>query len=165
MSKDYKARFRSLSFNLKDPANPELRARVLRGELAPAVLVTLGPAELARKELSEWRKKREEEAVKAVFLDAGGIGASWVRNLGRGGDRARREAGFCCGRCVAEGFIRGQQAARAHGGCATAPLVLGWWGLGGEDGEWGEGEGNGQAAKEVFLNTGWYGHMESALQS
>ncbi|KAG2434974.1 hypothetical protein HYH02_011973 [Chlamydomonas schloesseri] len=70
VSKEYKAKFRSLAFNLKDNANPELRARVLRRELAPATLVTLGPAELARKELSEWRKKREEEAAKAVFLDA-----------------------------------------------------------------------------------------------
>ncbi|KAG2425920.1 hypothetical protein HXX76_013294 [Chlamydomonas incerta] len=70
VSKDYKAKFRSLAFNLKDNANPELRARVLRRELVPATLVTLGPAELARKELSEWRKKREEEAAKAVFLDA-----------------------------------------------------------------------------------------------
>ncbi|KAG2485897.1 hypothetical protein HYH03_015342 [Edaphochlamys debaryana] len=70
VSRDYKARFRSLAFNLKDAGNPELRARVLRGELAPGVLVTLGPAELARKELSEWRRKREEEAAKAVFLDA-----------------------------------------------------------------------------------------------
>ncbi|GIM16151.1 hypothetical protein Vretimale_18805 [Volvox reticuliferus] len=70
VSKDYKAKFRSLSFNLRDNANPELRARVLRGELPPPKLVTLGPAELARKELSEWRQKRQEEAAKMVFLDA-----------------------------------------------------------------------------------------------
>ncbi|GIL58922.1 hypothetical protein Vafri_13930, partial [Volvox africanus] len=70
VSKDYKAKFRSLSFNLRDNANPELRARVLRGELPPSKLVTLGPAELARKELSEWRQKRQEEAAKMVFLDA-----------------------------------------------------------------------------------------------
>jgi hypothetical protein len=69
VSKDYKAKFRSLHFNLKDANNPELRARVLRGELAPAVLVTLSSAELANKQLSEWRKKREEEAAKMVFLD------------------------------------------------------------------------------------------------
>ncbi|KXZ54341.1 hypothetical protein GPECTOR_5g423 [Gonium pectorale] len=70
VSKDYKAKFRSLAFNLKDTGNPELRARVLRGELAPSTLVTLGPAELARKELSAWRQKRQEEAAKMVFLDA-----------------------------------------------------------------------------------------------
>jgi hypothetical protein len=28
---------RSLSFNLKDPANPDLRARVLQGEIDPQV--------------------------------------------------------------------------------------------------------------------------------
>ncbi len=37
LSNDYKAKFRSLIFNLKDPNNPELRARVLRGEIAPQV--------------------------------------------------------------------------------------------------------------------------------
>lgn len=36
---EYKSKFRSLHFNLKDPANPELRARVLHGEVAPAALV------------------------------------------------------------------------------------------------------------------------------
>lgn len=45
--KDYKAKYRSLHYNLKDAANPELRARVLTGELAPAALVRLSNQDLA----------------------------------------------------------------------------------------------------------------------
>ncbi len=33
----YKARFRTLSFNLKDASNPDLRRRVLSGEVPPEV--------------------------------------------------------------------------------------------------------------------------------
>ena len=45
--KDYKAKYRSLHYNLKDAANPELRARVLTGELAPPALVRLSNQDLA----------------------------------------------------------------------------------------------------------------------
>ena len=39
---DYSAKVRSLSFNLKDPANPDLRTRVLRGNVTPQVSAVLG---------------------------------------------------------------------------------------------------------------------------
>ena len=39
VSKEYKNKFRSLVFNLKDAANPELRARVLAGEIPADKLV------------------------------------------------------------------------------------------------------------------------------
>lgn len=45
--KDYKAKYRSLHYNLKDAANPELRARVLTGELVPGALVRLSNQDLA----------------------------------------------------------------------------------------------------------------------
>jgi hypothetical protein len=35
----YKARFRTLHFNLKDVNNPDLRRRVLSGEIAPQVQI------------------------------------------------------------------------------------------------------------------------------
>jgi hypothetical protein len=38
LSKEYKTRFRSLIFNLKDPTNPELRARVLQVRALLAVV-------------------------------------------------------------------------------------------------------------------------------
>ncbi|KAL4441484.1 hypothetical protein ABPG77_001988 [Micractinium sp. CCAP 211/92] len=43
----YKAKFRNLHFNLKDAANPDLRRKVLSGQIAPDVLVVLPPEELA----------------------------------------------------------------------------------------------------------------------
>ena len=33
VNKDYKAKSRRLSFNIKDPKNPDLRRRVLKGEI------------------------------------------------------------------------------------------------------------------------------------
>jgi hypothetical protein len=38
---EYKGKFRELNSNLKDPKNPQLKQRVLSGELTPAALVKL----------------------------------------------------------------------------------------------------------------------------
>ena len=68
-SKDYKTRVRSLVFNLKDPANKELRGRVLGGGIEPHDLVRLPPEALASKELAAWRAKAESDALRAAVLD------------------------------------------------------------------------------------------------
>ena len=47
--KDYRQKVRSLSYNLSDASNPELRARVLQGEVTPDRLVQMTPAEMASK--------------------------------------------------------------------------------------------------------------------
>ncbi|KAL4444245.1 hypothetical protein ABPG75_011982 [Micractinium tetrahymenae] len=47
VSQAYKAKFRNLHFNLKDGANPDLRRKVLSGQIAPDVLVVLPPEDLA----------------------------------------------------------------------------------------------------------------------
>ena len=47
--KEYRQKVRSLSYNLSDASNPELRARVLQGEVAPERLVQMTPNELASK--------------------------------------------------------------------------------------------------------------------
>jgi len=70
LSKEYKTRMRSLQFNLKDPSNPGLRARVLLSELQPHQLVLLTPDQLASKQLSEWRHRKAAEAVRAVTVAA-----------------------------------------------------------------------------------------------
>mmetsp|Transcript_12607 Transcript_12607/g.31824 ORF Transcript_12607/g.31824 Transcript_12607/m.31824 type:complete len:898 (-) Transcript_12607:834-3527(-) len=69
VGKDYRAKYRSLHFNLKDPHNPSLRRRVLVGEISPSELVCMTPNELASKELSEWRIKKAAEFEKAVVVD------------------------------------------------------------------------------------------------
>ncbi|EFN53710.1 hypothetical protein CHLNCDRAFT_53651 [Chlorella variabilis] len=69
-TKDYKQKFRTLQFNLKDAHNPDLRAHVLRGDIAPDAFVRMTATELANKELAAYRKAKEEEALKMSVLDA-----------------------------------------------------------------------------------------------
>jgi len=47
VSNPYRAKLRTLLFNLKDASNPDLRRRVLCGEVPPDVLVVLTSEELA----------------------------------------------------------------------------------------------------------------------
>ena len=47
--KEYRTKYRTLSFNMKDANNPDLRARVLRKELLPDVLVRMSNLDLASK--------------------------------------------------------------------------------------------------------------------
>ena len=49
VSAEYKDRYRSLIFNLRDVKNPQLRQRVLQGEVDPDQLVRLSAAEMASK--------------------------------------------------------------------------------------------------------------------
>lgn len=55
VNKKYKEKARSLLFNLKDRNNPELRARVVSGEITPENLCCMTAEQLASKELSQWR--------------------------------------------------------------------------------------------------------------
>jgi hypothetical protein len=66
--KEYGVQARSLMFNLRDQQNPTLRARVLHENVSAESLVRMSPAELANKELIEWRKKREEKIGEDAFL-------------------------------------------------------------------------------------------------
>ena len=69
-TKEYKTKMRTLHFNLKDVHNPDLRAAVLRGTIAPDAFVRMTATELANKELAEYRRQKEEEALKMSVLDA-----------------------------------------------------------------------------------------------
>ncbi|KAK4786988.1 hypothetical protein SAY86_010821 [Trapa natans] len=68
VNKKYKEKGRSLLFNLKDPSNPELRERVVSGEISPERLCSMTAEELASKELSEWRMAKAEELAQMVVL-------------------------------------------------------------------------------------------------
>ncbi|RZS19510.1 hypothetical protein BHM03_00051919 [Ensete ventricosum] len=68
VNKKYKEKGRSLLFNLKDRSNPELRERVLSGEIAPERLCAMTAEELASKELSQWRLAKAEELQQMVVL-------------------------------------------------------------------------------------------------
>lgn len=68
--RDYKAKYRSLFFNLKDKNNVSLRARLASGELKPYDLVRLSHEELANPELqiinNEMRKRSIHNSVLTV---------------------------------------------------------------------------------------------------
>ncbi|CBI20933.3 unnamed protein product, partial [Vitis vinifera] len=68
VNKKYKEKGRSLLFNLKDRNNPELRERVVAGEISPERLCSMTAEELASKELSEWRIAKAEELAQMVVL-------------------------------------------------------------------------------------------------
>eukprot|EP00877_Chromochloris_zofingiensis_P012216 jgi/Chrzof1/7248/Cz02g16130.t1 len=58
----YAARVRTLSFNLKDPNNPDLRRKVLSGLIPPSRLVVMSAEELASDERKEENEKMREHA-------------------------------------------------------------------------------------------------------
>jgi hypothetical protein len=64
----FRSKYRQLVFNLRDPKNPQLRKRLLTGELAPDALLQLSGRDMASVELqqqrSEWKKKRQRECVR-----------------------------------------------------------------------------------------------------
>jgi hypothetical protein len=68
VNKKYKEQGRSLLFNLKDKSNPELRERVLSGDIVPERLCSMTAEELASKELSQWRLAKAEELAQMVVL-------------------------------------------------------------------------------------------------
>ncbi|XP_010548476.1 PREDICTED: uncharacterized protein LOC104819888 [Tarenaya hassleriana] len=68
VNKKYKEKGRSLIFNLKDKSNPELREKVMYGEIPAERLCSMSAEELASKELAEWRQAKAEEMAQMVVL-------------------------------------------------------------------------------------------------
>lgn len=66
---EYKAKLRSLIFNIKDPENAGLRRRIVSGEVSGEVLVTLSSEELAsekkREEMREIRRRNQAECERS----------------------------------------------------------------------------------------------------
>ncbi|WFD29790.1 transcription elongation factor TFIIS [Malassezia sp. CBS 17886] len=81
---DYRAKIRSLSLNLKDKNNPDLRAQVLGGDIAPEALVVMRSEELA----SDARKAERESIQQQNLHNAKGAEAQ----------EAETDA-FQCGKC------------------------------------------------------------------
>lgn len=80
----YKAKYRQLSFNLKDPKNVGLRRGVLCGDLPPAVLVTMSNEELANEETKAYRKD---------------VAQTMLREAQPGGSARATTDMFRCGKC------------------------------------------------------------------
>jgi len=69
VSKDYKTKYRSIHFNLKDPKNQYLRRQVISGMIGAKQLVNMNPMELASPEIKQQRKKFEEYHLEAAKVD------------------------------------------------------------------------------------------------
>jgi len=80
----YKQKARSLNFNLKDANNPDLRARVLNGDISPAIL-----CELTSEELASDNKRDENVAIRKKMLE---------ENI-RGQQQQASTDQFKCGKC------------------------------------------------------------------
>jgi len=68
VSRDYKTKFRSLSFNLKNPKNPELRSSVMQGQISADHLVEMSPQEMASEELKKERQRIADYHLEAAKL-------------------------------------------------------------------------------------------------
>lgn len=60
---EYGAKVRSIQFNLKDASNPDLRRRVMTGEIDPQELVNLSPEEMASDEKRQQNAKIRQEVA------------------------------------------------------------------------------------------------------
>lgn len=74
VSQEYKSKYRSLSFNMKDLKNPDLRRRVLFGEVMPMELMTMSADDMASDQLkrqkSEIEKKMLFETTRGITMTA-----------------------------------------------------------------------------------------------
>jgi hypothetical protein len=67
-SSEYREKVRSLRFNLQDPKNPMLCARVISGQLKIDDLINMSTDELASKELNNYRQQVQQEATRNIVL-------------------------------------------------------------------------------------------------
>lgn len=65
--KQYKNKYRSLQFNLKDKKNISLRERILKGEVTPSNLVRFSSQELGNEDLQAALESIQESSLKNVF--------------------------------------------------------------------------------------------------
>ena len=114
-SKDYKAKFRQLSFNLKDPKNPDLRRSVLSGETEPAELLKMDAEELGSSE----RRKANQQIREHAMWECERGQASLVRARPALSRAQLRRAG-----CASERTWPALRALRSRPGQAAFPD---WW--------------------------------------
>jgi len=69
VSREYKAKYRSLAFNLKSDGNPELRRRVLAKDISASELCSYGPQEMVSHEEREKRKAMAVEKEKLIVIE------------------------------------------------------------------------------------------------
>lgn len=68
-SKEYMDKVRSVFSNLRDPKNPELRSRLLNGEITPVQIATMDATIMASRSLQEVREQFTRNAVESSRTD------------------------------------------------------------------------------------------------
>lgn len=68
----YKAKYRTLQFNLKDPKNRSLREAIFRGSLPVARLVSMPPSEMANEEVAREIRTIRAQSLSRVVLEEEG---------------------------------------------------------------------------------------------
>ncbi|KAJ2947972.1 hypothetical protein O0L34_g9764 [Tuta absoluta] len=83
----YKAKYRSLMFNIKDRKNLSLWQKICDRKITPAQLVRLSPEEMASQELAQWREeesKHQLELIKKSELDLLAASKTYVLKTHKG---------------------------------------------------------------------------------
>ncbi|CAK1540120.1 unnamed protein product [Leptosia nina] len=83
----YKAKYRSLMFNIKDRKNLSLWRKICEKKLKPSELVRLSPEELASQELAQWREeesKHQLELIKKSEIDLLAASKTYVLKTHKG---------------------------------------------------------------------------------
>ncbi|XP_060061738.1 SPOC domain-containing protein 1 isoform X1 [Erinaceus europaeus] len=62
----YKAKYRSLLFNLRDPRNLDLLLKVLHGDVTPHSLVRMNSIQMAPQDLARWRHQEEKRGLEII---------------------------------------------------------------------------------------------------
>ncbi len=68
-SKDYTDKIRSIFSNLRDPKNPELKSRLIDGEITPVQVATMDATVMASRSLKEERDRMARMAVESSRTD------------------------------------------------------------------------------------------------
>jgi len=66
VNKDYKNKFRTIQFNLKDTKNDYFWRRVILGEISASTLHKMSPTEMGSKEKMEWRKQQQQNELEQI---------------------------------------------------------------------------------------------------
>ncbi|KAG4156533.1 hypothetical protein ERO13_D02G003200v2 [Gossypium hirsutum] len=82
-----KIKYRSIMFNMNDPKNPDLRRKVLLGEVNPERLITMTPEEMASEQRQRENKEIKEKALSYCERDAAPKATTDQFKCGRCGKR------------------------------------------------------------------------------
>jgi hypothetical protein len=88
----YKAKYRTLQFNLKDPKNGRLRAALFRGRTTPARLVTMNTQEMANEEVKQVIRHVREASITQFTIPDGAIEGLVVKKTHKGEDYIEKPA-------------------------------------------------------------------------